>query len=88
MLQPDWRNRLLAVIADPNIALILMMIGISGLIFELPMIAYFLARFGIMTPAFMRHYRRHAIVAILMTCGAWFVFFVVGTVYQVFDQRQ
>ena len=33
-LEPDWRNRLLAVIADPNVALILMMIGIYGLIFE------------------------------------------------------
>ena len=31
---PDWRNRLLAVIANPSVALILMMIGIYGLFFE------------------------------------------------------
>lgn len=33
-VEPDWRTRLLTVITNPNVALILMMIGIYGLLFE------------------------------------------------------
>src|SRR5581483_11856196 len=34
-LEPDWRNKLLSIITDPNVAYILMMLGIYGLFFEL-----------------------------------------------------
>lgn len=33
--EPDWRNRLLSVITNPNVAYILMLLGIYGLFFEM-----------------------------------------------------
>lgn len=41
----------------------------AGLIFELPILVYFLTKFGILSPEFMRKYRKHAVVVILITAG-------------------
>lgn len=38
----------------------------AGVVFELPMVSFFLTKLGILTPKFMRNYRRHAIVIILV----------------------
>lgn len=38
----------------------------AGIVFELPMVSWFLSQLGILTPAFMKHYRRHAIVSIFV----------------------
>ncbi len=46
----------------------MMSLGI-GLIFELPMIAIILARFGILTSTTMKTFRRHAIVVILIVAA-------------------
>ena len=37
-----------------------------GVVFELPLILMFLTKIGIATPAFLIHYRRHAIILILI----------------------
>jgi sec-independent protein translocase protein TatC len=38
----------------------------AGVIFQLPVVSLVLSTIGILTPAFMRHYRRHSIVVILI----------------------
>jgi len=38
----------------------------SGLVFELPILIYFLTKIGIVTPDWLRTYRRHSIVGILI----------------------
>ena len=38
----------------------------NGIIFELPILVYFLTKIGLLTPQFMRTYRRHAMVITLI----------------------
>ena len=38
----------------------------AGVIFQLPVVSLVLSSIGVLTPAFMRHYRRHSIVTILI----------------------
>ena len=42
---------------------------VSGIIFELPIVVYFLSKLGIVSPKVMRKFRRHALVAILLLSG-------------------
>ena len=42
-----------------------MILGVSVL-FELPVIIYFLAKIGLITPAFLKRYRKHALVFVLI----------------------
>ena len=45
---------------------ILWVLVAAGLLFELPVLVLILSVIGLVTPAFMRHYRRHSIVTILV----------------------
>ncbi len=48
------------------VTLISMLVLAAGIIFELPMLVYVLSKIGLVTPAYMRAYRKHAFVAILV----------------------
>jgi sec-independent protein translocase protein TatC len=54
---------------DDYISLISTMVLVSGLVFELPVLVYFLTRLGILTPNFMRKYRKYAVVIILIAAA-------------------
>jgi sec-independent protein translocase protein TatC len=54
------------IAVDQYVSFILVLVVGAGLVFELPMVSYFLSKMGILTPEFMRKYRRHAIVIILI----------------------
>jgi sec-independent protein translocase protein TatC len=48
---------------DFYIGFLLRLIIVFGIVFELPMLSLILTKFGLLTPAFMRKYRRYAIVS-------------------------
>ncbi len=50
-------------------SLVMSIILASGILFELPIVIYFLSKIGLVTPAFLRSYRKHAIVVILLLAG-------------------
>jgi sec-independent protein translocase protein TatC len=47
------------------ISIIATVVLASGVLFELPVIIYFLSKVGIVTPEFLKKYRRHSIIVIL-----------------------
>jgi len=54
---------------DEYFSIIISVMLAAGLVFELPMMSFFLSRLGLITPAFMRKYRRHSIVLILVAAA-------------------
>lgn len=38
----------------------------SGIVFELPVLVYFLSKIGLITPVFLKKYRKHALVVLLI----------------------
>lgn len=51
---------------DEYMSIITSVMLAAGLIFELPMLSFFLSKLGILKPSFMKKYRRHSIVVIMI----------------------
>jgi sec-independent protein translocase protein TatC len=51
---------------DEYMSIIMSVLLGAGLVFELPMLSFFLSKIGILTPKLMRKYRRHSIVVIFI----------------------
>lgn len=54
---------------DSYIGMIKTSVIASGLFFELPIIIYFLTKLGLVTPRFLRHYWKYAVVIILIVAA-------------------
>lgn len=54
---------------NEHLSFITMMLLAAGLLFELPVVSLILSRVGILTSQFMRKYRRHAIILILIVAA-------------------
>lgn len=55
-----------AISLDSYINIVTVLSLSTGLVFELPMVIYFLSKLGVITPQFMRKYRKHAMVVNLI----------------------
>ena len=54
---------------DEYFSIIISVMLAAGVVFELPMLSFFLSKLGILTPRIMRKYRRHSIVAIMFAAA-------------------
>lgn len=54
---------------DEYMSIIISVMLAAGLVFELPMLSFFLSKLGILKPSFMRKYRKHSIVIILVAAA-------------------
>lgn len=57
------------IAVDEYFSFVISVMLAAGVVFELPMVSFFLSKLGILTPKFMRRYRKHAIVIILILAG-------------------
>jgi sec-independent protein translocase protein TatC len=66
LLSFETSDLVATISVNEYLGFVTMLILVFGLIFELPVLALFLTKIGLLTPAFMRHYRRHGIVGMVI----------------------
>jgi len=54
---------------ESYITAIISVVMAGGIAFEMPVLIYFLSKIGLVTPQFLRKYRKHAIIVILIIAG-------------------
>lgn len=57
------------IAVDEYFSFVISVMLAAGVVFELPMVSFFLSKLGILTPKFMRRYRKHAVIIILILAG-------------------
>ncbi|GAB4414604.1 MAG: twin-arginine translocase subunit TatC [Bacteroidia bacterium] len=58
-IENDWRF-------GDVVGMVTQVVLAGGILFEMPVLAYYLSKMGLLTPAFMKTYRRHAVVVLLI----------------------
>ncbi len=66
LLSFETKDLVATISVNEYLGFVTMLILVFGFIFELPILALFLTKIGFLTPAFMRHYRRHGIVGMVI----------------------
>jgi sec-independent protein translocase protein TatC len=54
---------------DEYFGFVTILVMVFGVVFEMPVLAYFLTRIGLLTPAFLRQKRRYGIVTIFVAAA-------------------
>lgn len=51
------------------VSTVVMLVFGAGILFQLPVVVYFLTKIGIVTPQFLREYRKHSVIVILIVAA-------------------
>ncbi len=66
LLSFETADLIATISVNEYLQFITMLILVFGIIFELPILSFFLTKIGLVTPPFLRHYRRHGIVTMVV----------------------